>query len=326
MLIRRHELLRWSERCHYRGIPLSVGIPRKIRRLVAPPRACFKVKIEACKLFAKFVHSPFGTLIHTFITNLTIYYKCWLFTTNVVCQLVHFTTTSQNPGEPQSIEAMFNCQYRGNVQLSVSRQCSIVSIEAMFNCQYRGNVQLSVSRQCSIVSIEAMFNCQYRGNVQLSVSRQCSIVSIEAMFNCQYRGNVQLSVSRQCSIVSIEAMFNCQYRGNVQLSVSRQCSIVSIEAMFNCQYRGNVQLSVSRQWFCSLLPPGSRLHFGNCIKLIRVLYLSLSLFKVLVREFEYEYLCNCSHCPINVSNSVRLSVEQWGSIWLLQWPDDSGQS
>ena len=37
--------------------------------------AC-KVKIEACKLFAKFVHSPFGRLIHTFITNLTIYYKC----------------------------------------------------------------------------------------------------------------------------------------------------------------------------------------------------------------------------------------------------------
>ena len=58
---------------------LSVGIPRKIRRLVAPPRACFKVKIEACKLFAKFVHSPFGRIIHTFITNLTIYYKCWLF-------------------------------------------------------------------------------------------------------------------------------------------------------------------------------------------------------------------------------------------------------
>ena len=52
------------------------GIPRKIRRLVAPPRACFKVKVEACKLFAKFVHSPFGRLIHTFITNLTIYYKC----------------------------------------------------------------------------------------------------------------------------------------------------------------------------------------------------------------------------------------------------------
>ena len=51
------------------GIPLSVGIPRKIRR-------CFKVKIEACKLFVKFVHSPFGRLIHTFITNLTIYYKC----------------------------------------------------------------------------------------------------------------------------------------------------------------------------------------------------------------------------------------------------------
>ena len=37
-------------------IPLSVGIPQKIRRLVAPPRACFKVKIEASKLFAKFVH------------------------------------------------------------------------------------------------------------------------------------------------------------------------------------------------------------------------------------------------------------------------------
>ena len=59
---------------------LSVGIPMKIRRLVAPPRACFKVKIEACKLFAKFVHSPFGRLIHTFInsSNLTIYYKCCL--------------------------------------------------------------------------------------------------------------------------------------------------------------------------------------------------------------------------------------------------------
>ena len=56
--------------------PLSVGIPRKICQLVAPPRACFKVKIEAGKLFAKFVHSPFGRLIHTFITNLTIYYKC----------------------------------------------------------------------------------------------------------------------------------------------------------------------------------------------------------------------------------------------------------
>ena len=51
-------------------------LSRKIRRLVAPPRACFKVKIEACKLFAKFVHSPFGRLIHTFITNMTIYYKC----------------------------------------------------------------------------------------------------------------------------------------------------------------------------------------------------------------------------------------------------------
>ena len=49
-------------RRHYWGIPLSVGIPRKIRRLVAPPRACFKVKIEACKLFAKFVHPPFGTV------------------------------------------------------------------------------------------------------------------------------------------------------------------------------------------------------------------------------------------------------------------------
>ena len=45
-----------------RGIPLSVGIPRKIRRLVAPPHACFKVKIEAGKLFAKFVHSPSRTV------------------------------------------------------------------------------------------------------------------------------------------------------------------------------------------------------------------------------------------------------------------------
>ena len=44
-------------------------------------------------------------LSHTFITTLTIYFKCWLFTTNVVCQLVHFTTTSQNPGEPQLLSA-----------------------------------------------------------------------------------------------------------------------------------------------------------------------------------------------------------------------------
>ena len=44
------------------------------------------------------------------------------------------------------------------------------------------------------------------------------------------------------------------------------------------------------------------LHFGNCMKLIRVLCLSLSLFKVLVKEFEYEYLCDCPHCPVNVSD------------------------
>ena len=29
---------------------------------MAPTYACFKVKIEACKLFATFVHSPFGTV------------------------------------------------------------------------------------------------------------------------------------------------------------------------------------------------------------------------------------------------------------------------
>ena len=54
---------------------------------MAPPRACFKVKIEACKLFAKFVHSPFGRLKsnpHIYyqydylLQMLTIYYKCCL--------------------------------------------------------------------------------------------------------------------------------------------------------------------------------------------------------------------------------------------------------
>ena len=107
------------------GYSTVSGIPRKIRRLVAPPRACFKVKIEACKLFAKFVHSPFGRLIHTFITNLTIYYKCWLFTTNVVCQLVHFTTTSQNPGEPQVV--VLSCRIG---RLTSSSSCPIHTVSS----------------------------------------------------------------------------------------------------------------------------------------------------------------------------------------------------
>ena len=86
----------------YGYIRTEVTAGRHFRTDLSVPKSeRVKVKIEACKLFAKFVHSPFGRLIHTFITNLTIYYKCWLLTTNVVCQLVHFTTTSQNPGEPQ---------------------------------------------------------------------------------------------------------------------------------------------------------------------------------------------------------------------------------